>query len=84
MAAINELDLGRQIHNKVDISLPWGDLLDQIVEAARSAIADDMWRWYNENKNVSILKIKKWIFSWTLKVKDTRFLFELLFGPENA
>ena len=82
MSAIREVDLGRVINANVDINLPWGNLLDQIVEAARKAIGDDMWRWFRENQNVSILKVKKWIFSWTFKVKDVRFLFELLFGPE--
>jgi hypothetical protein len=82
VAAIREVDLGRVINSQVDVSLPWGTLLEQIVEAARKAIADDMWRWFRENQNVSIFTVKKWIFSWTIKVKDVRFLFELLFGPE--
>ena len=82
MAAIREVDLGRVINSQVDVSLPWGNLLDQIVEAARKAIGDDMWRWFRENQDVAVLKLNKWIFSWTLRVKDTRFLFELLFGPE--
>lgn len=80
MAAINEVNLGRVIHTNVDRTLPWGDLLDQIVEAARKAISDDMWRWFDQNSNMKIFTFKKWIFSWTLKLHDLEFLFFLLFG----
>jgi hypothetical protein len=52
----------------------------------QALLGPGFWRWYHSNKNVTLLQVRKRVLvipiTLTVKVKDLRNLFELLFGPE--
>ena len=82
MAVIREIDLKSKLDSNNSIDFPWSSVFDQILDAVRDAISDDMWRWYREHEELKIIKVKKWFLSYTFRVRHCRFLFELLFGDE--
>lgn len=57
--------------------------LESIVQWVREAVADDMWRWFEEHKDDKILTVRKWIFNYTFYVHHLESVFELLFGPRS-
>lgn len=46
----------------------------------KQTISTLFWMWYLNNSEDRILTIKKWFISKTIRVKDLRPAFELLFG----
>ena len=57
-----------------------GSLTRNQSDNIRDEIASEMWKWYEANKGTKVTTIKKWFFSFTIKVKHLRPLFVLLFG----
>lgn len=53
----------------------------ELVEVARKEWADDVWRWFDENRDKRILTIKKWFISFTFRVKHCEVLVKVLAGP---
>lgn len=43
-------------------------------------IAREMWEWFEANRGTEVTTIKKWWFSFTVKVKHLQPLFVILFG----
>jgi hypothetical protein len=41
-----------------------------------------MWEWFYQNSELTIYKLKVYFISKTVRVRDIRPVFELLFGPE--
>jgi hypothetical protein len=77
VAAIDDLNFAQlRAQTQVQQSLPALDILRKLVSA-------EFWRWYNAHSDQQLTKVKVWIFSKTVRVKDIRPLFELLFGEEN-
>lgn len=62
-------------------SLGLGDTFTNILDWARGAIANDLWKWFDENPNRKIVTLNKWIFSFTVRCRHLEPLFELLLGP---
>lgn len=40
------------------------------------------WNWYQVNQDDKLVRIDYWIFHKTMKVRDLKPVFELLFGPQ--
>jgi hypothetical protein len=76
MAAIDDLNF-EQLRAKTQAQqqLP-------ALQVLRSLVAAEFWRWYRTHQDTKLTKIKVWVFSKTVVVKDIRPLFELLFGEE--
>lgn len=47
-------------------------------------IAAFFWKWYEQNKQVILLRTGFWFIHFTIRVQDLHNLFEDLFGPEPA
>lgn len=58
-----------------------GDAVAPILGWFREAVADDFWEWFRENPERRILKVRKWVFHFTVRVRHLEGLFEILFGP---
>lgn len=52
----------------------------QNVAFIKLLIAREFWKWYEEHQNDKIVKLKILFISKTVRVKDIKFVFELLFG----
>ena len=53
----------------------------QALRWIRAAIADDLWRWLMENRDRTLLRVNKWIFTFDVKGRHLYPVFELLLGP---
>lgn len=58
--------------------------LPEFSPAQKLALALVFWEWYEAHKDDTIIKRKVIIFSLTIKVKDLRELFVMLFGNPPA
>lgn len=58
-----------------------GSGFGDVVSWIRKSIADDLWRFYEENPDRAVVTLNKWFFSFTVRVKHLEPLFELLLGP---
>lgn len=63
-----------------------GDLLKQVRQVVQKELGDNLWRWFHEHEDDVLYAVKKkiWKFSFSvpIRVKDARFIFEQLAGPE--
>ena len=52
------------------------------IDRIREIIAPFFWQWFNASQDLKIFTIKILFINYTIRVKHTRNLFELLFGEE--
>lgn len=52
--------------------------------AIRAAIAAEFWRWYAAHEETEITRINWWVIHKTVRVKDVRPVFVLLFGEPTS
>lgn len=50
-------------------------------QGIKDAIARFFWEWFREHEDDVLIKKTIIFFSISIKVRDLRFLFEMLFGP---
>lgn len=66
MSVLNEIDLGKAEYGNAEI--------------IRGNIAREFWNWYEEHREDKIISIGFLFIRKTLRVKDIRFVFVMLFG----
>lgn len=64
-----------------DIQVKYLDV-DTDEEVVRARISALFWGWYEENMDQVVTKVDLFIFKKTVKVRDIRPIFEMLFGPQ--
>lgn len=67
MAIIQELDL-------TGIQNP------QLRDGIRSIMAREFWNWFHQHQDDKVTTIKVWFLSKTVRVRDLRQIFVMLFG----
>lgn len=50
----------------------------------KDALATAFWRWYDTHQDDKVKSIKIWFFTHTVRIRDLRQVFEMLFGPHPA
>jgi len=53
----------------------------ELLEVARAEWADDVWRLFDENKDLRIMSVGWWIINFTFRVKHCGALVRLIAGP---
>ena len=53
----------------------------ELLDVARAEWADDVWRLFDEHKNLRILSVGWWIVNFTFRVKHCGALIRLIAGP---
>ena len=53
----------------------------ELLEVARAEWADDVWRLFDENKELRILSVGWWVINFTFRVKHCSSLIRLIAGP---
>ena len=79
MAIINSC--GRT--NSVDFKTDFGDGFSAIRDWLRQQISIDMWKWFQGNREMEVVVLKKWVLNFTVRVKHLEPLFVVLFGAEG-
>lgn len=82
MAVINEVQFDTRTLDADTSEFPVD--VDSLIQWARSELARELWKWFEQNKNTEITKISWWFFSVTVRVGHLRALFEMLLGPPPA
>jgi len=55
-----------------------------MVDIARNATANEMWKWYDEHKDDVITTVKVWFINIKIHVHELRPLFVMLFGEHTG
>ena len=58
-----------------------GDFFKGLLAVARQEWSDDAWELFDECKDMKILRVDKWIFHFTFKVRHIEAFVKLLVGP---
>jgi len=58
--------------------------MERLLFWVRQAIADEFWAWFDLHKDDELLTVRKWIFSFTLRVRHCEPVLEALLGPRSA
>ena len=53
----------------------------ELLEVARAEWADDVWRLFDDNKELRILSVGWWVINFTFRVKHCGALIRLIVGP---
>lgn len=53
-----------------------------VVGLIKAALHDQFWLWFAQHENDVVLKKNLLFFSLTVRVRDLRFVFNLVFGAE--
>lgn len=53
-----------------------------VVELIKGALHDQFWQWFKQHQDDVVLKKNLLFFSLTVRVRDLRFVFNLVFGAE--
>ncbi len=61
-----------------------GPVTDAVREVIRGELARHFWRWYEQHREDVLLRRTVVIFKVTIRVRDLRDLFVMLFGAEPA
>lgn len=58
--------------------------LDAFLDPVLDIVRREMWEWFEENRDMQLLRVRKWFFSFSVRVHHLRPLFEILFGPSPS
>lgn len=53
-----------------------------LIDIFQELLREEAWEWFEENRDDELLRVRKWFFSFSVRVRDLRPLFEILFGPQ--
>lgn len=82
MAMLDDVSLATRNTDALAADGISGEFLESIFEWVKGEIKDDAWRWFHENRDRKLFSLKKWFFSFTIRVKHCEVLFKLLFGED--
>lgn len=61
-----------------DVGAAW----DDVVGFVRTALAAEAWTWYHAHSEDTLFTVHKWVFTYTVKVKDLYEVMVMLFGED--
>jgi len=71
----------QRIAGKFNLTPDLKNFLEELITVAKAEWGDDIWKLFDENAELKILKVNKWFLSFTFRVKHCEPVVRFLIGP---